>query len=342
MLLSFTRRGALPLGKVGERLQVHRTSVTNIVDKLEADGLVDARRRTSPTAARRSPRSPTPAARSPCARPTLLNADALRPRGARRRRAGAAHRAAAHAAPRGRRLLTAPNARRSGHQIRGSPSICHGHAREDLAHQPPTTYEEWEALRLPRARRAVHHGQRRARRAALHRGRPAGFAPRSTRPPGQYPVHARRPRVDVPQPAVDHAPVRRLRHRRGDQRALPLPARPGPDRPQHRVRPADAHGPRHRRPRCRSARSAGSASPSTRSTTWTSCSPASTSARSRVDDDQRAGRDHDAFYLAARRATAASTGRPAARHHPERHPQGVPRPERVRLPAEPTCAWSAT
>jgi DNA-binding MarR family transcriptional regulator len=40
MLLSFTRSGALPLGKVGERLQVHRTSVTNIIDKLEADGLV--------------------------------------------------------------------------------------------------------------------------------------------------------------------------------------------------------------------------------------------------------------------------------------------------------------
>jgi DNA-binding MarR family transcriptional regulator len=40
MLLSFTREGALPLGKIGERLQVHRTSVTNIVDKLEADGLV--------------------------------------------------------------------------------------------------------------------------------------------------------------------------------------------------------------------------------------------------------------------------------------------------------------
>src|SRR3954469_16742174 len=40
MLLSFTRTGALPLGKVGERLQVHRTSVTNIIDKLEADGLV--------------------------------------------------------------------------------------------------------------------------------------------------------------------------------------------------------------------------------------------------------------------------------------------------------------
>jgi DNA-binding MarR family transcriptional regulator len=39
MLLLFTRRGSLPLGKIGERLQVHRTSVTNIIDKLEADGL---------------------------------------------------------------------------------------------------------------------------------------------------------------------------------------------------------------------------------------------------------------------------------------------------------------
>ncbi|MDQ3850781.1 MAG: MarR family transcriptional regulator [Actinomycetota bacterium] len=52
MLLSFTRTGTLPLGKVGERLQVHRTSVTNIIDKLEADGLVrrvphDADRRTT-------------------------------------------------------------------------------------------------------------------------------------------------------------------------------------------------------------------------------------------------------------------------------------------------------
>ena len=40
MLLHFSKRGSLPLGKIGERLQVHRTSVTNIIDKLEADGLV--------------------------------------------------------------------------------------------------------------------------------------------------------------------------------------------------------------------------------------------------------------------------------------------------------------
>jgi DNA-binding MarR family transcriptional regulator len=39
MLLHLSRRGSLPLGKMGERLQVHRTSVTNIVDGLERLGL---------------------------------------------------------------------------------------------------------------------------------------------------------------------------------------------------------------------------------------------------------------------------------------------------------------
>src|SRR6476619_7604186 len=39
-LLTFSSRGALPLGKMGERLQVHPTSVTSIVDRLEAAGLV--------------------------------------------------------------------------------------------------------------------------------------------------------------------------------------------------------------------------------------------------------------------------------------------------------------
>jgi DNA-binding MarR family transcriptional regulator len=40
MLLSFSRRGALPLGKVGERLQVNPASVTNAIDRLESAGLV--------------------------------------------------------------------------------------------------------------------------------------------------------------------------------------------------------------------------------------------------------------------------------------------------------------
>jgi len=40
MLLFLSRNGALPLGKMGTRLQVHRTSVTNIVDQLERSGYV--------------------------------------------------------------------------------------------------------------------------------------------------------------------------------------------------------------------------------------------------------------------------------------------------------------
>jgi DNA-binding MarR family transcriptional regulator len=41
MILFYSRRGSLPLGKMGDRLQVHRTAVTNIVDRLERDGLVE-------------------------------------------------------------------------------------------------------------------------------------------------------------------------------------------------------------------------------------------------------------------------------------------------------------
>ena len=40
MILYFSRRGSLPLGKLGARLQVHPTSVTNLVDGLERTGLV--------------------------------------------------------------------------------------------------------------------------------------------------------------------------------------------------------------------------------------------------------------------------------------------------------------
>jgi DNA-binding MarR family transcriptional regulator len=40
MLLSFTARGSMPLGKASARLQVNPGSVTNAVDRLEAAGLV--------------------------------------------------------------------------------------------------------------------------------------------------------------------------------------------------------------------------------------------------------------------------------------------------------------
>src|SRR5689334_1935474 len=47
VLLYFSRKGALPMRVMGERLQLHPTSVTNIVDRLEHDGLV--RRTPHPT-----------------------------------------------------------------------------------------------------------------------------------------------------------------------------------------------------------------------------------------------------------------------------------------------------
>ena len=47
VLLTFARTGRLPMRVMGERLQLHPTSVTNIVDRLQADGLV--RRTPHPT-----------------------------------------------------------------------------------------------------------------------------------------------------------------------------------------------------------------------------------------------------------------------------------------------------
>ena len=43
VLLTFSRKGSLPLGKMGERLMIHPTSVTNIIDRLEGQGLVRRR-----------------------------------------------------------------------------------------------------------------------------------------------------------------------------------------------------------------------------------------------------------------------------------------------------------
>src|SRR5689334_4413468 len=40
VLLVHSANGSLPLSKIGERLQVHATSVTNVIDRLEGAGLV--------------------------------------------------------------------------------------------------------------------------------------------------------------------------------------------------------------------------------------------------------------------------------------------------------------
>lgn len=43
VLLAFSHDGQLPMTRVGERLMVHPTSATNIVQRLAAQGLVDRR-----------------------------------------------------------------------------------------------------------------------------------------------------------------------------------------------------------------------------------------------------------------------------------------------------------
>jgi DNA-binding MarR family transcriptional regulator len=44
MLLYYSRAGSLPLGKIGARLQIHPTSVTNTIDGLQKLGYVDRAR----------------------------------------------------------------------------------------------------------------------------------------------------------------------------------------------------------------------------------------------------------------------------------------------------------
>ena len=78
VLLCFSSRGSLPLGKMGERLQVHPTSITSIVQRLEADGLVTSAGRTPTTAGRSWPRSPTPGGRWSRWRPPTWSAPTSR------------------------------------------------------------------------------------------------------------------------------------------------------------------------------------------------------------------------------------------------------------------------
>ncbi len=70
MLLSFTRAGALPITKVGERLLVHPTGITRLVDKLEANGLVT--RTTNPADRRGTLARITPAGRRLARRATTV------------------------------------------------------------------------------------------------------------------------------------------------------------------------------------------------------------------------------------------------------------------------------
>ncbi|WP_343991605.1 MarR family transcriptional regulator [Terrabacter terrae] len=74
MLLWFSKRGSLPMKVIGSRLQVHPTSVTNAVDRLEDAGLVT--RSTHPEDRRAMLVALTPAGRELAERATkVLNAE---------------------------------------------------------------------------------------------------------------------------------------------------------------------------------------------------------------------------------------------------------------------------
>jgi DNA-binding MarR family transcriptional regulator len=68
VLLRFSRSGALPMRIMGERLQLHPTSITNIVDRLQGSGLVA--RRPHPTDGRTTLVEITDAGRELCAAAT--------------------------------------------------------------------------------------------------------------------------------------------------------------------------------------------------------------------------------------------------------------------------------
>lgn len=68
MLLAFSQRGALPMTKMGDRLMIHPTGVTKLVDKLERQGLVE--RRPNPNDRRGTLAHITPAGRARSRRAT--------------------------------------------------------------------------------------------------------------------------------------------------------------------------------------------------------------------------------------------------------------------------------
>jgi DNA-binding MarR family transcriptional regulator len=68
MLLRFSREGALPITKVGDRLMVHPTGITKLVDKLQQQGFVE--RVANPDDRRGTLARLTPAGRSVAKRAT--------------------------------------------------------------------------------------------------------------------------------------------------------------------------------------------------------------------------------------------------------------------------------
>ena len=149
---------------------------------------------------------------------------------------------------------------------------------------------------------------------------------------GRVPVHARALPDRLPRPDVDDPPVRRVRQRGADQRALPDDPRPRRWRAQRRVRHADPDGPRLRRPQV-----AGRGGPLRRGDRLGRRHGAAVQGhrprrRHHVDDDQRPG-GAGVLHDDRRGRAGGRRHRPAQRHPADRHLQGVHRPEGVALRA---------
>ena len=191
-------------------------------------------------------------------------------RGGRARLHRRGDRAARHAraALRGAGASCRPSATRTR---RRSTGTC----RCERAHEPSRSREPTrEALCSP-----TSPGARRVAPASTGRADvPAERRPQDLGAPGRVSVHARRPsRRCTAAGSGRCGSTPGFGSARGDEQALPLPARAGPDRAVGRVRSADADGLRPRRAARRTARSARSACRSRRSRTCRTSSRASRS-----------------------------------------------------------------
>ena len=150
--------------------------------------------------------------------------------------------------------------------------------------------------------------------------------------PGRVPVHPRAVPHRLPRPDLDDPPVRGLRQRRADQRALQDDPGPRWRRALGRVRHADADGPRLRRPDV-----AGRGRPLRRGHRHRRRHGAALRRHRprrghHLDDDQRARRAR-VLHDDRRRRARGRRHRQAERHAADRHLQGVHRPEGVALRA---------
>ena len=248
--------GSLPLGIIGERLQVNPASVTNAVDRLEAQGLVE--RRPNPQDGRGTLAALTGPGRQLAQRATeLMNARGLRRRRARPAGLRDSVRRPEPAAAGGRGLrLTSTDLFDVEVSMGAMADRAAWQEAFDRAPQRPARFETMSGVPLEPV-----------------------YGPDEAELPGAVAVHPGAVRLHVPLPALDHAPVRRLRHRRrtptvASRSCCAQGATASP--PPLTCRPCSDATPMIPWPR---ERWVGPASPSTRWPTWRRSSRTSTWAR---------------------------------------------------------------